>query len=204
MSSSIVLPIFPLNTVLFPEGLLPLRVFEPRYMDMVRDCLRDEQEFGVCLIKKGREVGATTEPEEIGCRARIIDWNMEQLGVLQINVQGTERFHIRQLYSEPSGLLKAEVRPMESIEPIHSVPKEFESCSKLLMRMIQQMQQDTEDPTKMPFAEPHRFNDATWVSNRLCEVLPISMLAKQKLMELSDAPTRLSLVHQYLQQHKIV
>lgn len=202
MSSA--LPIFPLNAVLFPEGLLPLRVFEARYMDMVRDCLRDDKEFGVCLIKKGREVGAPAEPEEIGCRARIIDWNMEQLGLLQISVQGTERFHIRQLYAEASGLLKAEVRPMEAIETTVSVPKEFEACSRLLMRMIQQMQQDAEDNTKLPIAEPHRLNDASWVSNRLCEVLPISLLAKQKLMELTDAPTRLSLVHQYLQQHKIV
>jgi Lon protease-like protein len=211
MFVSTTLPIFPLNTVLFPGGTLPLRIFETRYIDMVRDCLRDESEFGVCLIKKGSEVaaagGAPTEPEAIGCRARIVDWNMEQLGVLQINVQGTERFHIQQLVAEPSGLLRAEVHPLEA-EAHFMITSEYEACASLLARIIQQMKQDAEvnqDASgKEFFAEPHRLNDASWVSNRLCEVLPISLVAKQKLMELTDAPTRLSLVHQYLQQHKVV
>ena len=213
------LPIFPLNTVLFPEGLLPLRIFEARYMDMVRACMREARDFGVCLIRKGREVGRhDTEPETIGCRARISDWDMEQLGLLQIATVGAERFHITRLSSEADGLLIASTEPLGD-EPALSVPVEFEACTTLLERIIGQIEREAaREPArtevtgevgvasddKCPIAAPYRLDDASWVGNRLCELLPISLAAKQKLMELTDAPTRLAIVHQYLKQQKII
>lgn len=200
------LPIFPLNTVLFPGGILPLRVFEPRYMDMVRDCMRDGREFGICLIRRGREVAGTAEPERIGCRARITDWNMEQLGVLQIGTLGTQRFRIGQTHSEPNGLLRASIEELE-LEAPSEVPPRFSACVELLERIIQQLNREIDkiDPEgKLPIGKPYQLEDATWVGNRLCEILPIPLAAKQKLMELTDAPTRLSIVHQYLVQQKII
>ena len=213
------LPIFPLNTVLFPEGLLPLRIFEARYMDMVRVCMREARDFGVCLIRKGREVGRHgTEPEAIGCRARISDWDMEQLGLLQIATVGVERFRITKLSSEADGLLIASTEPLGD-ETALSVPIEFEACATLLERIIGQIEKETaKDPAHgetpgegagaaddgRPIAAPYRLDDASWVGNRLCELLPISLLAKQKLMELTDAPTRLAIVHQYLKQQRII
>ncbi len=175
-------------------------------MDMVRDCMRDAKEFGICLLKKGQEVGAPAEPESIGCRARISDWNMEQLGVLQISTIGTERFRIVELRSEASGLLRATTDELE-LEAPTSVPQKFTACVDLLQRIIQQLNKEIDkiDPQgKLPIAAPHRMDSATWVGNRLCEILPISLAAKQKLMELTDAPTRLSIVHQYLLQQKII
>ena len=118
------LPIFPLNTVLFPGGVLPLRVFEPRYMDMVKACLKDASPFGVCLIREGQETGKPAVPETIGCTARIIDWDMEQLGVLQIRTLGEERFHIIGSRDNGKGLILAEVETMAAEEEI-SVPTEF-------------------------------------------------------------------------------
>ena len=86
------LAIFPLNTVLFPGGLLPLRIFEQRYMEMAKACLKNDEHFGICLIRSGREVGAPAVPESIGSTAKIVEWDMQQLGVLSVKVQGGQRF----------------------------------------------------------------------------------------------------------------
>ena len=85
-------PLFPLNTVLFPGGLLPLRLFEQRYLEMAKGCLRDGTPFGVCLIREGAEVGTPATHEDVGCLARIVQWDMQQLGLLQLVAQGAERF----------------------------------------------------------------------------------------------------------------
>ncbi len=185
---------------------MPLRIFEARYMDMVRDCIRDARPFGVCLIRKGKEVGGTALPESIGCRARITDWNMEQLGVLQISTEGTERFSIASTRTEANGLLRAETEDLD-LEEAAEVAPEYRACADLLRRIIQQLNREIDkiNPEgKLPIAQPYHLDDATWVGNRLCEILPISLAAKQKLMELTDAPTRLSIVHQYLLQQKII
>lgn len=205
------LPIFPLRTVLFPGGLLPLRVFEARYMDMVRDAMRDANEFGVCLIRKGEEVGGRdVDLAEVGCRARIDDWNMAQLGVLQISTSGTTRFSIVSRRTQPDGLLVAEVATIEA-EPAAPVPAEAAPCQALLRRIVRRLddarskqEAPSDDEAPSPIAPPYRFDDATWVGNRLCELLPIPLGAKQKLMALTDAPTRLELVLRYLKQHGIV
>jgi Lon protease-like protein len=205
-SGSLELSIFPLNAVLFPGGMLPLRIFEARYMDMVRDCMRDARPFGVCLIRKGKETGGGARPEPIGCRARITDWSMEQLGVLQISTEGTQRFRIATMHTEANGLLRASTEDLEHEEP-SAVPEPYLACAELLQRIIQQLNREIDkiDPEgKLPIGQPYLLDDATWVGNRLCEILPISLAAKQKLMELTDAPTRLSIVHQYLLQQKII
>jgi len=202
----VTLPIFPLNTVLFPDGILPLRVFETRYIDMVRNCLREDGEFGVCLIRSGQEVGAPAEPEEIGCKARIVDWSMEQLGLLQLRSVGTERFRILDLEASPAGLLGARITPLET-ESAVAIPAQLQECTQLLRRILDQLGKDAKPATReaeFPVGQPFRLDDASWVGNRLCEFMPISMRAKQKLMELTDAITRLSLLHQYLTEHKII
>ena len=205
------LPIFPLNAVLFPGGLLPLRIFEARYMDMVRHAMRDASGFGVCLLRKGTEVaGHEVEIEDIGCRARIDDWNMEQLGVLEIATTGTERFRIVSRRVQGDGLMVAEVEGIE-VEPPAPVPTEVEDCRILLRRIVQRL--DDERDAKgagddgeivSPIAKPYLFDDATWIGNRLCELLPIPLKAKQSLMALTDGPTRLEIVQRYLKQHGIV
>lgn len=203
------LPIFALNTVLFPGGLLPLRVFEPRYMDMVRRAMRDASEFGVCLIRKGHEAGQrNVETEAIGCRARIDDWAMEQLGVLQIATTGTERFQIVARAVQADGLMVAEVESLEH-EAYAPLPEEAAPCAALLERIVSQWEAGAPSDTPHgkgppPIARPYRFDDATWVGNRLSEVLPVSLLAKQKLMALTDGPARIAIVLRYLQQHRIV
>lgn len=184
-------PIFPLNAVLFPGGILPLRVFEARYMDMTRECLKRDEPFGVCLIQQGSEVGAPAVPEEVGCLAKIREWDMQQQGILNIKTLGSQRFRILERQTNTQGLISADV---ELIPPDASiaVPEEFAACSKLLEMVVV-------DQGTPVFAEPHAFNDAAWVGYRLTEILPVPLVAKQKLLELSDSLGRLSILQRFLE-----
>jgi uncharacterized protein len=186
------IPLFPLNAVLFPGGLLPLRVFEARYMDMTRDCLRNERPFGVCLIREGREVGAPATPESIGCLARIMEWDMQQLGVLHLKTLGGQRFRILSSEVGAQGLVLADVELVPPEEAI-PLPARFAACTRLLARVI-------EEQDRPVFAEPHELDNAVWVGYRLAEILPVPSAAKQKLLELDDCLARLDILQRFLEQ----
>lgn len=203
------LPIFALNTVLFPGGVLPLRLFEARYLDMARDCLRDGEPFGVCLIARGREAGAAATTEAIGCTATITDWDMQRLGLLLVRAVGGTRFRILTRHTQPDGLLRAEIEPIAAdadgpLAPAHA------DCARLLRRIIDDLHARRAPPSGAsvlggpPFEPPHRLDSRVWVGNRLCEVLPVPLAAKQKLMALPDAGARLNIVTQYLRQHAVL
>lgn len=208
------IPIFPLNTVLFPGGLLPLRVFETRYVDMVRECMQKGIPFGVNLIRSGTEVAhdkTPAVPEPTGTLAEIADFDMTEPGILQIKVRGTQRFTILTSQADPSGLLRAEVELLE-LETASPINLQHLPCVQLLKRITDQFPKHNE-PTvpdengqtaQNPFWEPYQFDDASWVGNRLSEILPIPNKAKQKLMELLDADARLAVILDYLVQHQIV
>jgi Lon protease-like protein len=187
--------LFPLNAVLFPGGLLPLRIFETRYMDMAKVCLRDNAPFGVCLIRDGREVGEPAEPEAIGCLARILEWDMQQLGLLLVTARGEQRFRILERRVDASGLARARVELLPD-ETDAAMPAEFSACPGLLRRVV-------EEHGARLFAEPHLFDSASWVGARLSEILPVPLAAKQKLMELDDAIQRIEILHKFLVQHKL-
>ncbi|WP_439684296.1 hypothetical protein MNJPNG_01750 [Cupriavidus oxalaticus] len=198
------LPLFPLHTVLFPGGRLPLRVFEARYVDMVRNCLRDGTPFGACLIESGEEVarpGKATVPETVGCLAEIVDCNMEQLGVLLIRARGRERFQIISHETRDDGLLvaRAQVLPADIIDCKLELLGE---CLDALRRIVTRLH--AEQPDRMPFDEPYLWDDPSWVANRLCELLPVPLKAKQMLMALPDAGMRIEIVHRYMRQNHIV
>ncbi|CAG9170152.1 hypothetical protein LMG32289_02051 [Cupriavidus pampae] len=198
------LPLFPLHTVLFPDGRLPLRVFEKRYVDMVRSCLRDGSAFGVCLISSGQEVARPddpTVPESVGCLAEIVDCNMEQLGVLLIEARGRQRFRVLSHETHDDGLLvaRAELLPDDIIDCKLELLGE---CLAALRRIVTAIH--AESPDNLPFSEPYLWDDPTWVANRLCELLPVPLKAKQMLMELPDAGMRIEIVHRYMRQHHIV
>lgn len=204
------LPLFPLGTVLFPEGLLPLRVFEARYLDMARDCMRRAVPFGVCLLKSGSEVaqpGAAhpPEPEPIGCLAEILTGDVQQLGVLLLRCRGTQRFRLLSTRTEPDGLMRGVAEPLgDDVRSDDSAEHRVQlaSCAEVLGRIIDTLTE--RDAEHVPFLPPYRLDDAVWVSNRLAEVLPISMRARQQLMELDDANARIALVHQYMHRHQLL
>jgi uncharacterized protein len=200
-------PLFPLHTVLFPDGLLPLKIFEARYLDMARDCLREKTPFGVCMLKSGGEVAQPDEPsvpESIGCLAEIEDCDVETFGMLLIRARGTRRFRLLSHRVEPSGLLVGMAEPLPDDIPLEGNEQlaKFGACAEVLERIIATIRE--RDPDSLPFAEPFRLDDPAWVSNRLSEVLPIALRARQKLMELTDAGARIDVVHHYMQQHQLL
>jgi Lon protease-like protein len=210
MSSTSVLadvPLFPLHTVLFPDGLLPLKIFEARYLDMARECLREKTPFGVCLLKSGGEVALADEPsvpESVGCLAEIGECDVETFGMLLIRARGTRRFRLLSHRVEPSGLLVGMAKPLADDVPLEGNEQlaKFGACAEVLERIIATIRE--RDPDSLPFAEPFKLGDPTWVSNRLSEVLPIALRARQKLMELTDAGERIDVVHHYMQQHQLL
>jgi Lon protease-like protein len=190
------IPIFPLNTVLFPGGLLPLRVFEQRYMDMTKECLREDKPFGVCLIKEGKEVGGANVIEEVGCLARITNWDMPQLGILNLETVGMQRFVIEEKRVEDNGLVVAAVATV-SVEPPQPVPESLQSCVKVLQQIVQHV-----GPEK--FSAPPHYDDASWVGYRLAEVLPLKLSARQNKLEMNDSIMRLQILRKFLIQQGLV
>ena len=190
------LPLFPLQTVLFPGGVLLLKIFEPRYMDMVGECLKGEKPFGVCLISEGSEVGAPAVPHLVGTTARIMTWDMPQTGILHVTVRGERRFRILGCEAAKNGLIRGRVDLLPEC-PIEALP-EADAALVPLLRVI------AADLGEERLPAPHHFGDAEWVGMRLAEVLPIPNVARQKLLELESPADRLEIIRRFLEQKGLV
>lgn len=192
------LPLFPLQSVLFPDGRLALKVFEARYLDLVADCLRRDAGFGVvCLISGGevRRAADSVRFEPTGVVARIDEVDAEQPGVLKLACRGSRRFRLAAPAEQRADGLwvgprvqwlpdDAPTPPAQALQPtVRALAQAIDRLAAL---------------GSSPFVEPYRFDDAGWVANRWCEILPIPTGAKQKLMELDDPALRLQLVHEFL------
>jgi uncharacterized protein len=198
------LPLFPLRSVLFPGGLLALKVFEARYLDLVADCLRRQQPFGVVCLLQGDEVrggkGASVRFENAGVLARLDDVDSEQPGVLRARCTGTQRFRLEGSARQQADGLWVGAASLLPSDPEQAPGADMQPTVQALANAIAKLKaQGTE-----PFNLPHRLDDAGWVANRWCEILPITLAAKQKLMELDDPHVRLQLVHDYLRGKGVV
>lgn len=200
-------PLFPLNAVLFPGGVLPLKVFETRYLDMLRACMKSEQQFGVVLIRSGQEVGIAAEPESVGCLTRITEWDMQDLGVMMLRTEGSQRFRILQQRVLPDQRLEAQIE-LIAADPAATPDAVHLQCAGTLKMVIDDINKKGRATHgadfASPFSLPAQFDNAGWVANRWCEILPIPLKARQKLLELTDGRERLGIVHQYLLQHNII
>jgi len=174
------LPLFPLGTVLLPGGPLALRVFEPRYVDMVARCLRGENRFGVVAIREGAEVGAAT-PYEVGTSAEIVDWQ-EEGGLLMIVAHGRDAFRVSQTRRQDDGLYVGTVEWLEPLPPVE-LPSVYAPLAVLLRQLV--------DSLPLYRALPLKFDDAVWVGSRLIELLPLPLPRKQALLEVQEAVARL-------------
>jgi uncharacterized protein len=179
------LPLFPLGTVLYPDGKLALRVFEPRYLDLVSQCVREDGTFGVCLIEDGSEVGEPARPHAVGTEARIIDWDRHDDGLLGLTVRGERRFRIVSTQARPDNLLLGEVEWLDE-EPV-VLPGEYSALAELLRRLLQQF-----DPDQAESGE--RFSEAGWVAYRLAEYLPLTIAQRQILLEHDNPTLRLQIL----------
>jgi hypothetical protein len=186
------LPLFPLNTLVFPGGRLPLRIFEQRYLDMIKQAIADSSPFGICAIREGAEVGAPAVPYNVGTRVIITDWDMPQTGILHIDTQAQQRFVIRSIHTEPNGLLIGSVEPV-SVEVIAPIPDELQLAAEILRHIVKEY-------GDAHFPAPQHFEDAVWVGYRLSEVLPLKLSIKQNLLEMNDSVERLRILNDILKK----
>ncbi len=179
------LPLFPLATVLYPGAPLSLRIFEPRYLDMVRDCTRKDVGFGVCLILDGFEVGDPALPAAVGTVATITDFHTTEEGLLGIVARGGARFRVERTRVRADGLLRGEVQLWPD-EPPLEVPPEFGLLQTILERLVETLGPHWRD------APRSAYDDASWLGFRMAELLPLTNSERQRLLELDDPVQRLA------------
>jgi uncharacterized protein len=186
------LPLFPLNTVLFPEGPLSLRIFEPRYVDMIGRCMRESTPFGVIAIRSGEEAGRVSETAELGTTARVVDFSKLPDGLLGIACRGENKFRVLRRWQAADGLNLGEVEylpPEASVE----MPVEHQHLADLLAKVLPELGD--------PYASlPMKLTDATWVGCRLAEILPFGLADKISLLEMDQPIARLDRIGQVMQR----
>ena len=185
------LPLFPLSSVLYPGGRLELRIFERRYLDMVRDCTRAGTGFGVCMIVRGREVGEPAIPAAFGTIARITDFETLPDGLLGITARGESRFHVERTRVRDSGLIHGTVALLDA-DPVIPVPAEHVLLSTILHRLVEQI------GGELASVEQAKFDDSAWVAFRLAEILPLEPEERQQLLQENDPVARLGLLAEWL------
>ena len=180
------IPLFPLSTIVMPGGLLPLRLFEPRYLDMVRECLRGQTGFGVCLVKEGRETGAAAVPYPSGTWIKIVDWDQGDNGLLQIVVEGQQKFSVVDTIVDDAQLLHGTVELLPA-EQSASVPPEYQYLIETMEQVLQQVA-----PT-VQYSKTET-SDALWLGSRFVELLPLSSGLRHELFSMDDAIERLTAI----------
>ena len=210
------LPLFPLGTVLYPEGLLPLRIFEVRYLDMIGKCHKTGAPFGIVSLTEGSEVRRSidtlskgTKPSgdgfaheafnPIGTLATIAEFSVPQPGLMVIQCSGIHRFKIARQEKLKHGLWIADVTRLEDDLTV-KVPGDLQKTADALGKLIRNLQQNDSPPGKMVVLAPYRLDDCGWVANRWCELLPLPLVLKQQLMELDNPLLRLELVCDILER----
>lgn len=183
--STLTVPLFPLGTVLYPDGPLPLRLFEARYIDMVGRCMREQSPFGVLAIREGREVGPSVV-HDIGTLARITDFYQGSDGLLGVTAIGHERFRLVSEQTQRDGLRVGEVELLPA-EPAVALPDGYGALAEMLDSVL-------DDLGKLYDTLPRRLDDASWIGYRYCEILPIRLAQKQQCLEMEDPIARLEIV----------
>ena len=196
------LPLFPLKTVLFPGGRLPLRIFEQRYIAMAKSCLADDSAFGVCCITRGAEIVDAAARDDlpefaaIGTLATLGSWDMPQLGILHVTAVGGVRFQVRSHLAQPDGLIVAVAMPIAT-EPTVALDAADNSLARVLELLADRL-------GPQHFAGDRAFHDASWVGYRLAELLPLPLSIKQDMLEINDAKVRLSVLHKFLERNGLL
>ncbi len=189
------IPLFPLNSVLFPGGVLPLRIFEPRYLDMISSCMRKEEPFGIALIVEGNEVGEAALTYDIGTLVTIDYFHTRNDGLLGITVRGLERFQIKHREVQPNQLTMVQIEslPTEKGQPL---PSNFKNLADMLQSIIDQLGQ--------PYVKlKPGYEDASWVGARLTELLPIGLPQKQYFLQMEDPIQRLERLDEILRTFEV-
>lgn len=196
------LPLFPLNVVVCPGGLLPLRIFEARYLDMVRTCLRNKSSFAVVAVMPEGE----TDPEgyfpfaNIGTLVDIVEADVTTVGLMNIRCVGRHRVKIDSFIQQVDGLLVGQVNDIAN-DLSSAIPEDLESVATSLKDLLVSLPASGVAPENMPVIQPYHFENAAWVANRWVELLDLPLLQKQRLMQLDSPVLRLELIHDILYEN---
>lgn len=201
-------PLFPLQSVLFPEGYLQLQIFEPRYLDMVQRCWREGRPFGVLSLLEGGEVRRRDPArgeafvqerfQSVGTLAQIEHLESVQAGLLRIRCRGTQRFRLLASECQPGGLWVGQIETLPD-DAIVAVPHDLKPTATLLQSLLHSLEQGAA-AVDLPVQPPYRWDDSAWLANRWCELLPLPPEERQRLMQLDNPLLRLELVADQLDQ----
>ncbi|MEZ0316460.1 MAG: LON peptidase substrate-binding domain-containing protein [Methylophilaceae bacterium] len=193
------LPLFPLNVVICPEGLLPLRIFEARYLDMVRNCLRNDSFFGVVTVLPEGEgdEGDSMPFATVGTVMKIVEADVETIGLMMIRCIGQHRFHIESFTQQADGLVIGNIHDIPNDKPM-AIPDDIQSASRVLQGLIKSFPTQGVPDDKIPICQPYQLDDCAWVANRWIELLDLPLIQKQRLMQLDSPLLRLELIQDIL------
>ncbi|MES2901278.1 MAG: LON peptidase substrate-binding domain-containing protein [Pseudomonadota bacterium] len=202
--ASLTFPLFPLGTVLFPDGVLPLQIFEVRYLDMIARCITGETPFGVVLLTQGGEVRSPEGVETFasaGTLAAVQETTASQPGLLNVVCRGGARFKVLSAERQANGLWIGDIELVESDRAI-PIPAELQGASDALDKVLASLHEVPEK--RWPVAPPFRMDDCGWVANRWCDLLPLPNHQKQGLLMLDNPVIRLELLHDLLEEHGLI
>jgi uncharacterized protein len=200
------LPLFPLGSVLFPGGVLPLRVFEVRYLDMVRKCIDNNAPFGIVALKAGTEVRQPEQNEvlwDVGTIATVDTHSAPQPGLMVIRCKGQQRFRITRRERMTHGLWVADVERIDDDTTV-AVPPDLKPAADALHSVVMNLLLRGTPEAELPLTMPLQLSDSGWIANRWCELLPLPLELKQRLMELDNPLLRLELIGDILRKQKIL
>ena len=198
------LPLFPLNVVICPDGLMPLKIFEARYLDMVRDCLRNKSSFAIVTILLEGE----TDPQanfpfaNIGTLVNIVDADVTAVGMIMIRCVGQHRVNVDSFTQQPDGLVIGRVSDIPNDVSL-TVPEDLNSAVNVLKQLVKTLTNQNLPESSMPIVKPYQFDNAAWVSNRWVELLDLPLLQKQRLMQMASPILRLELIQDILDANKL-
>lgn len=198
--------LFPLNTILFPDGRLPLQVFEVRYLDMIKKCIEREEQFGVVPLLEGSEVrkpGGHETLSGFGTMARIVDWSQPMSGLMQVCCIGTTRFRLLSSQQLKNGLWVGEAEPVAEDLTV-PIPDDQQDVANALGNLIRSIEKKQLDTNHMALTTPYRLDDAGWVANRWCELLRLELCEKQRLLMQDNPVLRLELIQDILSENGLL
>jgi Lon protease-like protein len=200
--NTITLPLFPLQTVLFPDGYLPLQIFEVRYLNMIKRAIADNTDFGIVTLTAGTETRLPERTEifnPVGTLARIGESSQPMAGLIQIQCRGAQRFRIESSACRKDGLWMAEVSLLEKDRTV-PIPGELKNVADALGKLIRSLQIDQVEPLEMPMQPPYLLDDCGWVANRWAELITLETEQRIRLLQLDNPVLRLELVQDLLDE----
>lgn len=204
--STIQMPLFPLSTVLFPQGVLNLQIFEIRYLELMKACLKNQAPFGVVSLLDGNEVRRPEEQIQLAGYGTLVDIEQHEFitpSLMQVSTLGNQRFRLLSSSQEKNGLWMGEVQVLPN-DPVVEIPNYLQGSANALAKLVNSLDERGLSEDQLPFRKPYRFMDSGWVANRWCELLPIDKTTKLHLLALDNPLLRLELIDDTLQAQGLV